>query len=180
MSHLDLATERGHTMRRSLSGFLLVASVLVGTQAAAQQPSPQPFKQPAYGESITFEQAKSVAAAAVREAESHHWPSSIAIVGTSGELMFFEHMDNTSYASIDLSIHKARTAARFRSPTVRFAERIAVGPKNAYLLSFDGMIAGPGGNLIIVGNKVIGAVGVSGTTGPHDEQISVAGANALR
>jgi glc operon protein GlcG len=42
------------------------------------------------------------------------------------------------------------------------------------------MIAGPGGNLIVVGDKVIGAVGVSGTTGPHDEQVSLAGANALK
>jgi len=160
--------------------FLLLAGALACAPASAQQASPQPFKQPAYGVSITFEQAKVVAAAAVREAEGHHWPSSIAVVGTTGDLMFFEHMDNTSFASIDLSIHKARTTARFRSPTGRFAERIAAGLKNAYLLSFDGMIAGPGGNLIVVGDKVIGAVGVSGTTGPHDEQVSLAGANALK
>ena len=161
--------------------FILAGTLLLCTPASAQQQtSPQPFKQPLYGESITFDQAKRVADAAIREAESHHWPSSIAVVGTSGELMFFEHMDNTSFASIDLSVHKARTAARFRSPTVRFAERIAAGPQNAYLLTFDGMIAGPGGNLIIVGDKVIGAVGVSGTTGPHDEQVSLAGANALK
>ena len=167
-------------MRTSLWKSLLLAGTLVCTPAMAQQMSPPPFKQPPYGESITFEQAKKVVAAAVNEAESHHWPSSVAVVGTSGELMFFAHMDNTSFASIDLSIHKARTAARFRSPTVRFAERIAAGPKNAYLLSFDGMIAGPGGNLIVVGDKVIGAVGVSGSTGPHDEQVSLAGANALK
>jgi glc operon protein GlcG len=167
-------------MRNSTLQFLMLASVLACTQASAQQTAPQPFKQPAYGASITFEQAKTAAAAAVREAESQHWPSSIAVVGTSGELMFFEHMDNTSFASIDLSIHKARTAARFRSPTGRFAERIAAGLKNAYLLSFDGMIAGPGGNLIVVGNKVIGAIGVSGSTGPHDEQVSLAGASVLK
>lgn len=167
-------------MQSATSRILLLAGVLACTQASAQQASPPPFRQPAYGETITFEQAKTVAAAALREAESHHWPSSIAVVGTSGELAFFEHMDNTSVASIDLSIHKARTTARFRSPTGRFAERIAAGLQNAYLLTFDGMIAGPGGNLIVVGNKVIGAVGVSGTTGPQDEQVSLAGANALK
>ena len=167
-------------MENSLPKVLLLAGMLACTQASAQQMSPPQFKQPAYGESITFEQATKVATAAVREAESHHWPSSIAVVGTSGELMFFEHMDNSSFASIDLSLHKARTAARFRSPTVRFAERIAAGLQNAYLLSFDGIIAGPGGNLIIVDNKVIGAIGISGTTGPHDEQVSLAGANALK
>ena len=167
-------------MKSSLPKILFVAGVMACTQASAQQQSPQQFKQPPYGESITFAQATKVAAAAVREAEGHHWQSSIAVVGTSGELMFFEHMDNSSFASIDLSIHKARTTARFRSPTLRFAERLAAGMENAYLLSFDGMIAGPGGNLIVVDNKVIGAIGVSGTTGPHDEQVSLAGANALK
>lgn len=167
-------------MKSSFPKILFLAGLLACTQASAQQASPPQFKQPPYGESITFEQATKVASAAVREAESHHWPSSIAVVGTSGELMFFEHMDNSSFASIDLSIHKARTAARFRSPTVRFAERIAAGMANAYLLSFDGMIAGPGGNLIVVDGKVVGAIGISGTTGPHDEQVSLTGAHALK
>jgi uncharacterized protein GlcG (DUF336 family) len=167
-------------MRNALPKLLLLAGVLAGTPAAAQQPSPQPFPQSGYGASITFDQAKTVAAAALGEAEARHWPSSIAVVGTSGELVFFEHMDDVSFASIDLAIHKARTTARFRSPTGRFAERIAAGPQNAYLLSFDGMIAGPGGNLIVVNGKVVGAIGVSGTTGPHDEQVSLAGANALK
>ena len=180
MLHSDIRSQREHIVKRSLAKILVLTGALACTQASAQEKSPAQFKQPLYGESITFEQAAKVAAAAAREAQSHHWQSSIAVVGTSGELMFFEHMDNTSFASIDLSIHKARTAARFRSPTGRFAERIAAGMKNAYLLSFDGMIAGPGGNLIIVGNKVVGAIGVSGTTGPHDEQVSLAGANALK
>jgi glc operon protein GlcG len=166
-------------MPNMLPKFMLAAAIFFGGQALAQQ-SPQPFKQPAYGQSISFEQAKKVAAAALGEAEKNHWPSSIAVVGTSGELLVFEHMDNSSFASIDLSIHKARTAARFRSPTKRFAERLAVGSTNAYLLTFDGMIAAPGGSLIVVGDKLIGAIGVSGTTGPHDEQVSAAGANALK
>ena len=85
-------------MRSSSWKFVMLAGVLACTPASAQQASPQPFKQPAYGGSITFEQAKVVAAAALREAESHHWPSSIAVVGTSGELMVFEHMDDTSFA----------------------------------------------------------------------------------
>jgi glc operon protein GlcG len=47
-------------------------------------------------------------------------------------------------------------------------------------LTFDGLIAGPGGNLILNGDKLVGAIGVSGTTGPHDEQVSKAGAQALK
>jgi glc operon protein GlcG len=167
-------------MRNLLPTFFLLVGLLMCGQASAQQPSPPPFKQPPYGTSIDLDQAKKVAAAAAAEANRNHWSMSIAVVGISGELVFFEHMDNTSYASIDLSIHKARTTARFRSPTRRFSERLAVGPINSYLTTFDGMIAGPGGNLIIVHNKIVGAIGASGSTGPHDEQVSAVGANVLK
>jgi len=167
-------------MRNLLSTFSLLVGLLMCGQALAQQPSPPPFKQPSYGESIDLDQAKKVAAAAASEAKKNNWSMSISVVGISGELVYFEHMDNTSYASIDLSIHKARTTARFRSPTRRFSERLAAGPVNSYLTTFDGMIAGPGGNLIMVGNKIVGAIGASGSTGAHDEQVSAVGANALK
>jgi hypothetical protein len=76
-------------MRSLLSSVVLFVAVLPCIPAHAQQPSPPPFKQPEYGQSISYEQAKTVAAAAAVEAEKNHWPSSIAIVGISGELIFF-------------------------------------------------------------------------------------------
>ncbi|HVV63134.1 MAG TPA: heme-binding protein [Pseudolabrys sp.] len=168
-------------MRHITSSVVLLAAALAcGNASAQQQAGPQPFPQSEYGPSIGIDDAMKVAAAAAAEAKKNNWAMSIAVVGTSGDLMYFERLGNTSFASIDLSIHKARAAARFRSPTGRFAERLAAGPANIYLLSFDGFIAGRGGELIVAGGKVIGAIGVSGSTAAHDEQVTRAGVNAIK
>src|SRR4029453_6335616 len=74
---------------------LLVAAVLRPGEAAAQgQPN-------MYGPTITADQAKSVAAAAVAEARKNQWTMAVAIVDPSGDLVYFEKMDNTQVGSID-------------------------------------------------------------------------------
>jgi uncharacterized protein GlcG (DUF336 family) len=42
-------------------------------------------------------------------------------------------------------------------------------------MTLPGVVASPGGNPIMVGGKVIGAIGVSGVTGDQDEQCAKAG-----
>jgi uncharacterized protein GlcG (DUF336 family) len=167
-------------MRYATSTIFLLVVAFTSVTASAQQAGPPPFPQSGYGQSIDNDDAKKVAAAAIAEAKKNNWSMSIAVVGISGDLMYFERLGNTSFASIDLSIHKARAAARFRSPTARFADRLAAGPANIYLLSFDGFIAGRGGDLIVAGGKVIGAIGVSGSTAANDEQVTRAGTNAIK
>ena len=49
----------------------------------------------------------------------------------------------------------------------------------SYLPTLDDVIASRGGNPLIVGGKVIGAIGVSGGTGSQDDVVSLAGAAAL-
>jgi uncharacterized protein GlcG (DUF336 family) len=104
----------------------------------------------------------------------------ISVVSPSGDLVYFEKMDNTQYASINISIHKARAAATFRRPTLSFEERVGAGGVGLTLLTLDGIIASPGGNPIIVGGKLIGAIGVSGGSGAQDNQVSQAGLAALK
>ena len=65
------------------------------------------------------EMAKKVAAAAVAETVKRNWQGMcIAVVGPSGDLVYFEKQDNCQFASITISQHKARTSARYRRPTV--------------------------------------------------------------
>jgi uncharacterized protein GlcG (DUF336 family) len=47
------------------------------------------------------------------------------------------------------------------------------------LLTLDGIIASDGGYPIVVGGKIIGAIGTSGATGAQDGQASQAGLAAL-
>jgi uncharacterized protein GlcG (DUF336 family) len=88
--------------------------------------------------------------------------------------------DNCQYASIEISLHKARAAARFRRPTVVFERLLAKGGYFAYLSTLDGMTGSRGGNPLVVGGKIIGAIGASGGSGSQDDTISLAGVAALK
>ena len=177
-------------MRRltKIAGALCVA-LLTGTVAFAQVPPdpsnpneaiPEAMTQPQYGEPINIETAKKVAAAAVAEAKKRNWNGlCIAVTGPSGDLVYFEKQDNCQYASVSISQHKARTSARYRRPTLVFERLLGKGAFYSYLATLDDVIASRGGNPILVGGKLIGAIGVSGGTGSQDDVVSLAGVAAL-
>jgi uncharacterized protein GlcG (DUF336 family) len=165
-------------------------ALLIGTGAIAQVP-PNPdnpndtladaMTPPPYGEPINLETAKKVAAAAIAETTKRNWNAlCVSVVNPSGELVYFEKQDNCQYASIAISQHKARTAARYRRPTLVFETLIGKGPYFAYLTTLDDVIASRGGNPLVVGGKVIGAIGVSGGSGAQDNVVSLAGQAALK
>lgn len=165
-------------------------TLLTSTATFAQVPAdpnnpnenmPDAMTQPTYGEPITIETAKKVAAGAVAEAQKRNWNGlCIAVVGPSGDLVYFEKQNNCQFASIAISQHKARAAARFRRPTLVFERLLGKGDFYAYLTTLDDVIASRGGNPLVVDGKVIGAIGVSGGTGSQDDAVSQAGVAALQ
>ena len=167
-------------MRRSLVAWSLACAVLTaGTAARAEMAAPAAGPPP-YGETINIEQAKKIAAAAAAEAKKNNWFMAISVVGPSGDLVYFEKMDNTQYASVAISQHKARVAATFRRPTKAFEDNLAKGSEFLYQLTLDGMIGSQGGIPLVVGGKMIGAIGCSGGTGAQDSQTCTAGVGALQ
>jgi uncharacterized protein GlcG (DUF336 family) len=152
-------------------------AILLGTAAPAQTPPPAP---PPYGESINLEQSMKIVDAAVAEAKKNNWFMAITVVGPAGDLVYFAKMDNTQYASVTISQHKARAAATFRRPTKVFEENLGKGPEFIYQLTLDGMIGSQGGVPLILGGKLIGAIGCSGGTGPQDLQVCMVGVNTLK
>jgi uncharacterized protein GlcG (DUF336 family) len=161
-------------MRHVMTSCLFSAALLLGSAAHAQQPAAPP----SYGEPITLEMAKAVADAAEAEAKKNNWAMAIAIVTPSGDLAYFRRMDNTQYASTTIALHKAKAAATFKRATKTFEDRVASGGIGLTALTLDGMIASEGGLPIMVGGKVVGAIGVSGATGQQDGQTAMAGAGA--
>ena len=151
----------------------LVASAFA-SQAIAQQAAP-----PSYGETINLEQAKKAAGAAAEFAAKNGWAMAITVVGPTGDLVYFTKMDNTQYASVTISQHKARAAATFRRPTKVFEDRVAT-PAGVPALSLDGMIASEGGFPIVMNGKIVGALGCSGGTGQQDGQTCQAGIDAMK
>src|SRR6185436_18010822 len=109
---------------------------------------------------ITLEAAKKMAAAGEVEARKNGWNVAIAIVDAGGGLILFQKLDDTQPGSIAVSQGKARTAALFKRPTKAMEDAIAAG-KQAFL-AIDGVVPIQGGLPVVVDDKVIGAVGVSG------------------
>lgn len=177
-------------MRLSYFAGVMSAALLIGTGALAQVP-PDPnnpnenvaeaANAPAYGEPINLDNAKKAAEAAMAEAKKRNWNVfCIAVVGPSGDLVYFERQDNCQFASVQISQHKARTAARYRRPTLVFERLLGRGNFFTYLSTLDDVIASRGGNPLMVGGKVVGAIGVSGGSGAQDDVVSQAGVAALK
>jgi glc operon protein GlcG len=146
--------------------------------AAGGTPDAIPFDIP-YGQSIGLERAKQVMAAAEAEAKRRNWKMNIAVVDTNGELVHFERMEGAQIASGNISIGKARTAARFRRETRAFYNAYETG--HAYTGTLDPtLVASPGGFPLIEAGKLIGAVGCSGGTGDQDAAICKVGAEVVK
>src|SRR5688572_30492060 len=134
----------------------------------------------AYGTSINIETAKKAAAPALAEARKNQWSMAVAIVDTAGDLVYFEKMDDTQVGSIDVAIAKARSAARFKRPTKAFQDALAAGGEGLRILALNGAIPVDGGVPLVIGGKIVGAIGASGGTSAQDGQVAAAGAAALK
>jgi glc operon protein GlcG len=140
-------------------------------------PDKMPFNQP-YGTPIGMDRAQSLVQAGVAEANKRGWQMNISVVDTNGDLVAFARMDGAQLASISISQHKARTAVRYRRPTVAFENAVQKFGFN-YILTLDDVIASRGGIPLVEGGKIIGAVGCSGGAGPQDEAICTAAASSI-
>jgi len=151
---------------------MAAATMLCGT-AFAQAPIPQ------YGPNVTLEQAKKMAAAGEAEARKNGWPMAISIVDTAGQLVYFQRMDDTQTASVDIASDKAVTAAMFKRPTKALQDAIAGGGAGLRLLTARRVTALEGGLPIYIGGKIAGGIGVSGGTSEQDGQVAKAGLDGL-
>jgi uncharacterized protein GlcG (DUF336 family) len=138
------------------------------------------FAQEPYGTPLNIDTAKKVAAAAVAEARKNNFSMAIAIVDPSGMLVYFEKMDNTQNGSVNVAIDKARSAALFRRPTKAFQDLVAAGGEGLRMLALQGAVPVEGGLPIIVGGRVVGAVGASGGTSAQDGQVAKVGTDAVK
>jgi glc operon protein GlcG len=152
---------------------LAVARAQTPAQAPAQAPSP-------YGANVSLENAKKAAAPALAEAEKNHWNMAVAIVDTSGNLVYYEKMDNTQLGSANVAIEKARTAALFKRPTKAFQDTLAAGGDGLRVLTLKGVVAVEGGIPLVMDGKIVGAIGVSGAASSQDAQCAKAGADVLK
>jgi len=152
---------------------VLLCAICVASSALAQMPNP-------YGPPISLEMARKVAAPALAEAAKNNWAVAVAIVDPSGNLVYYEKMDNTQLASAHVAVEKARTAATYKRPTQAFQDALAKGAENWRILSLPGVVAAEGGIPLVMDGKIVGAIGASGALSGQDAQVAQAGANAAK
>jgi uncharacterized protein GlcG (DUF336 family) len=166
------------------AGALAFAALAAAGAAQAQQPNPldtipekMPFDVP-YGAPIALDRADAVLAAAVAESKAKGWKLVCAVVDSGASLVSFKRMDGAQLGSIDVSMHKARAAAKYRRETKVFEGGVQGGLN--YLLSLDDLIASRGGIPLVEAGRIVGAIGCSGGTGSQDEVAAKAGVAALK
>lgn len=141
-------------------------------------PDAVPFDIP-YGVSIGLDRAKQVMAAAEAEAKKRNWKMVVAVVDTNGELVHFSRMEGAQIASVNISIGKASTSARFRRESRLFYNAFETG--HGYISTLDPtLVASPGGFPLVEGGKLIGAIGCSGGTADQDAAICKMGADVVK
>src|SRR5437868_7969170 len=129
--------------------------------------------------SLNLDGAKKAIVAAVDYAKKSNAPGGvIAVVDEGGNLMALERLDGTFAMGAMISVGKARTDVLFKKPTRFFEELINKG--RTAMTAVDGFTPLIGGIPIMVGDQVVGGIGVSGAaSAAQDEELALAGANAL-
>lgn len=160
-----------------LSGYARVLwfAMLVGFHSVAFAQIAKP-----YGPPIGVENAKKIAAVAVAEAKKNNWTMAVAVVDTSGTLVYYEKMDNTQTGSANIAIEKAKTAALFKRPSKVFQDAVTGGGAGLRALSVPGVVPIEGGIPLILEDKIVGAIGVSGDSSDHDALCAQAAVDALK
>ena len=175
-------------MPKAKYGMLVVLGfALVSSGASAQAPGSAAPVNPAaqmlpidYGAPISNANAKKVAAAALAEAQRMNVPMVVAITDMSGNVLYMERQDSAILGGVLVAPQKARSAALYKRPTKAFEDAIAPGGVGLRFLRLEGAIPIEGGLPLILDNKIIGAIGMSGGTGVQDGVAAKAGADALK
>jgi glc operon protein GlcG len=126
---------------------------------------------------LTLAAARAIVAAAEAEATRRGLGVVIVVVDDSGTVIELTRMDAAQIASVNVGIGKARTAAIYRRPSRDFEEQIRDGRVAALALADATPLQG--GVPVLIGGRVVGAVGVSGDSPQVDEAIAIAGMRAI-
>ena len=134
----------------------------------------------AYGSPITLEQAKKAMAGAEAEASKNKWAMTIVILDSGCNPVMMHKADDAQVAAPQVAHDKAYTACAYKRPTKALQDALAKGAADWRYLTFPRMIAADGGLPIVIDGKIVGAIGVSGATGPDDARVGQAGIDALK
>jgi uncharacterized protein GlcG (DUF336 family) len=126
---------------------------------------------------LTLDDAKRIAVAAEAEAQRNGWRVVIAIVDDGGHLLYLQRSHDTQFGSVETAIMKAHAAAAFQRPTKSSEDAVQSG--RLIHLALPGVIPAEGGVPLMLGETVVGGLGISGVRSFQDGQVAAAGAAIL-
>jgi glc operon protein GlcG len=156
--------------RRRATAFILT-SVLLCTDdgAGAQQPAATP-------QALTYDMAVKAIDAAEGEARRNKWNVTIVVTDAAGIPMQLRRLDGASPRSYEIAMRKAATVVASKLATSAYGVQL----KDGKVKEVPNGITFAGGVPIMRAGELIGAVGTSGVQAIQDEQVSQAGANAVK
>ena len=125
---------------------------------------------------LTLDDVKLAAGAAEAEALANGWAVSIAICDAGGHALWLQRMDGAPLMSAAVAPEKARTCVLSGKPSKAFEDMVNNGRFAALAMP---VVPLEGGEPIVIGDNVIGAVGVSGVKAGEDAQVARAAVAAL-
>ena len=131
--------------------------------------------------SVSTESAHRMIAAAEAKAREIGVPMVIAVCDESGVLKAFSRMDGAALLSVQVAQDKAYTAVGFGLPTEGWHDFIRDDPPLAAgaVGGIDRLVIFGGGYPIRAGDRVVGAIGVSGGHYTQDMEVAKAGLSAV-
>jgi uncharacterized protein GlcG (DUF336 family) len=141
----------------------------------------QGTKEETVAESVTLSAAQTVVDAARAKAEEIGVPMNIAVVDEGNNLTAFARMDGAWLGSIDIAQNKAYTARAFDMSTLELAP-LAQPSQPLYGIEASNqgrLIVFAGGIPLTAGDRIVGAVGVSGGSVEQDHEVAEAGVAAF-
>ena len=128
---------------------------------------------------LTLDQAGQIVDAALaRGREMGLAPLAVAVLDAGGHLKAFKREDDAGIIRPQIAIGKAWGALGMGIGTRALASKSPEFLAALGAMSGGKVVPSPGGVLIRQGERVIGAVGITGDTGDNDEVCAVAGIDA--
>lgn len=131
---------------------------------------------------MNLELAKALIGEVEAEAKRMGVKAVVAVSDAAGRPIAIHCMDGAYIGSFDIALNKTYTAVAFQMPTAKLAELAAPGG-SLYGIQHTNegkVVIFGGGEPLYVGDKLIGAIGVSGGSAEQDTGLGEYGKNKLK
>ena len=130
---------------------------------------------------LTLDLAKEIIAGAEEEANRIGVSMVISVVDDGGNLIAIHRMDDAWLASVDIAQNKAWTSVALKMPSANLADATVPAAELFGLNTTNNgrLVVFGGGIPLVADDKVVGAIGVSGSSVPNDVKVAEAGANVF-